>query len=117
MLLVGDAVRVRKPLCQALENSGCRVTEADTGRAGLAMAIELQPQIMLIDVLAAEIDGFDLTRTLRQFKAGRSIHVLLLTDRHDDDKLIRAFEAGADGLLAMPVEPVSRCQSRVPLPW
>lgn len=105
ILLVGDAVRVRKPLCQALEDSGYRLSEADNGRAGLATAIELQPQIMLIDVMASEIDGFELTRTLRQFKAGRSIHVLLLTDRQDDDKLIRAFEAGADGLLVMPVEP------------
>lgn len=105
VLLVGDAVRVRKPLCQALETSGYWLSEADNGRAGLAMAIELQPQIMLIDVLASEIDGFELTRTLRQFKAGRGINVLLLTDRPDDEKLIRAFEAGADGLLAMPVAP------------
>lgn len=105
ILLVGDAGRVRKPLRDALASSAFRLSEAENGREGLATAIELQPQIMLIDALAAEMDGFELTRTLRQFKAGRGIHVLLLADRRDDETLIRAFEAGADGLLALPLEP------------
>ncbi len=105
ILLVGDAARVRKPLRAALANFGYSLFEAENGREGLATAIELQPQIMLIDVLATEIDGIELTRTLRQFKAGRGIHVLLLSDRHDEEKLVRAFAAGADGLLLMPLEP------------
>ena len=49
-----------------LAESGFRVVEAADGRQGLSLAIELQPQVMLVDLAAAEIDGIELTRTLRE---------------------------------------------------
>ena len=105
ILVVGDEVRVRRPVCSMLGESGHQVFEAASGRQGLAMAIELQPQIMLVDLLAAEVDGLELTRTLRQFKAGRSIYVMLLAAQDDDEKLVAAFTAGADACLALPLKP------------
>lgn len=103
ILVVGDRERVRNPLCSALAAAGHSVFEAANGRQGLATAIELQPQIMLIDLLVEEMDGIELTRTLRQFKVGRSIYVLILTGKDDDEKLAEAFAAGADDFLSMPV--------------
>lgn len=105
ILLVGDEARLRNPLREVLTAAGYRVAEAANGRQGLTMAIELQPPIMLLDLLSTEIDGIELTRTLRQFKAGRSIYVLILSDRDDDEKLIAAFAAGADGFLTLPLQP------------
>lgn len=105
ILVVGDQARVRNPLCGAFTTAGHQVFEAADGRQGLAMAVELQPQIMLVDALAAELDGLELTRTLRQFKAGRSIYVMVLAARDDDAELVRAFEAGADDFLCLPASP------------
>ncbi|MDZ4252874.1 MAG: diguanylate cyclase [Sulfuritalea sp.] len=105
ILVVGDQARVRNPLCSALTAAGHQVFEAADGRQGLAMAVELQPQIMLVDAQAAELDGLELTRTLRQFKAGRSIYVMVLAARGDDAELVRAFEAGADDFLCLPAPP------------
>jgi len=105
ILLVGDEARLRNPLREVLSAAGYRVAEAANGRQGLTMAIELQPPIMLLDLLSNEIDGIELTRTLRQFKAGRSIYILILSDRDDDEKLIAAFAAGADGFLTLPLQP------------
>ncbi|MFH1873114.1 MAG: diguanylate cyclase [Pseudomonadota bacterium] len=105
ILVVGDQARVRNPLCGALTTAGHQVFEAADGRQGLAMAVELQPQIMLVDAQAAELDGLELTRTLRQFKAGRSIYVMVLAARDDDAELVRAFAAGADDFLCLPVPP------------
>lgn len=105
ILVVGDQARVRNPLCSALTAAGHQVFEAADGRQGLAMAVELQPQIMLVDAQAAALDGLELTRTLRQFKAGRSIYVMVLAARDDDAELVRAFEAGADDFLCLPVPP------------
>ncbi|MDA8254558.1 MAG: diguanylate cyclase [Betaproteobacteria bacterium] len=105
ILLVGDEARLRNPLREVLAAAGYRVAEAPNGRQGLTMAIELQPPIMLLDLLSTEIDGIELTRTLRQFKAGRSIYILILSDRDDDEKLIAAFAAGADGFLTLPLQP------------
>ena len=105
ILVVGDQARVRNPLCSALTAAGHQVFEAADGRQGLAMAVELQPQIMLVDAQAAALDGLELTRTLRQFKAGRSIYVMVLAARDDDAELVRAFEAGADDFLCLPAPP------------
>ena len=105
ILVVGDQARVRNPLCGVLTAAGHQVFEAADGRQGLAMAVELQPQIMLVDAQAAELDGLELTRTLRQFKAGRSIYVMVLAARDDDAELVRAFDAGADDFLCLPAPP------------
>jgi len=114
VLLVGDEARLRNSLREVLTAAGYRVVEAANGRQGLTMAIELQPQIMLVDLLSTEIEGIELTRTLRQFKAGRSIYVLILSEREDDEKLVAAFAAGADGFLTLPLQPrilVARLQA------
>jgi diguanylate cyclase (GGDEF)-like protein len=105
ILLVGDEARVRGPLRGMLADAGYRVAEAADGRHGLTLAIELQPQIMLVDLSATEIDGIELTRTLRQFKAGRSSYVLILSDAENDEKMVAAFAAGADGFLILPLQP------------
>ena len=107
VLLVGDEARVRGPLRGMLTGAGYRVAEAADGRHGLTLAIELQPQVMLVDLLAAEIDGIELTRTLRQFKAGRSSYVLILSAAENEEKLVAAFAAGADGFLTLPLQPRS----------
>lgn len=114
VLLVGDEARVRGPLRAMLVEAGYRVAEAADGRQGLSLAIELQPQIMLVDLLATEIDGIELTRTLRQFKAGRSSYIIILSATENDDKLVAAFAAGADGFIVLPVPPrlfVARLQA------
>lgn len=105
VLLVGEEARVRSPLRGTLDEAGFRVVEAADGRQGLSLAIELQPQLMLVDLAAAEIDGIELTRTLRQFKAGRSSYVMILSVAEDEEKLVAAFAAGADAFLTLPVPP------------
>ena len=111
ILVVGDQERVRKQLCEALTTAGHSVSEAANGRQGLAMALELQPQIMLVDLQSGGMDGIELTDSLRQFKVGRGIYILLLTGTNllsgtaDDEKLVQAFEAGVDDFLVMPIKP------------
>jgi diguanylate cyclase (GGDEF)-like protein len=111
ILVVGDQERVRKQLCEALTAAGHSVSEAGDGRQGLAMALELQPQIMLVDLQSGGMDGIELTDSLRQFKVGRGIYILLLTGTNllsgadDDEKLVQAFEAGVDDFLVMPIKP------------
>lgn len=111
ILVVGDQERVRMQLCGALTAAGHSVFEAANGRQGLAMAVELRPQIVLVDLQAGEMDGIELTHSLRQFSVGRNIYILLLTGTHlltgadDDEKLVAAFEAGMDDFLTLPIKP------------
>ena len=111
ILVVGDQERVRKQLCAVLTAAGHSVFEAADGRQGFAMAVELRPQIMLVDLQVGEMDGIELTHSLRQLMIGRSIYILLLTGTNllagtdDDKKLVEAFEAGVDDFLIMPITP------------
>ena len=105
ILLVGADALVRTPLRGQLSTAGHRLVEADNGRQGLAAAIESQPEVILVDAAAAELDGVELIRTLRQFKTGRGIYALLLGDHANEEQMVRAFEAGADGFLALPPTP------------
>jgi len=111
ILVVGDQDRVRMQLCEVLSAAGHTVFEAANGGQGLAMAIELRPQVMLVDLQAGEMDGIELTRSLRQSAVGRCIYILLLTGTHlltgtdDDEKLVEAFEAGVDDFLTLPIKP------------
>lgn len=105
ILLVGAETLVRAPLRGQLTGAGHRLVEAENGRQGLAAAIESQPEVILVDAAAAELDGIELIRTLRQFKTGRGIYALLLGDHADEEQMVRGFEAGADGFLALPPAP------------
>lgn len=102
VVVEGDPV-VRETLRGVLERAGHRVFESDDGRHGMELALEVQPQMMLVDGHMPEMDGVALTRALRQTRIGRSIYILLLTASEDDERLIEAFENGVDDFVAKPI--------------
>ncbi|MDY0011647.1 MAG: diguanylate cyclase [Rhodocyclaceae bacterium] len=105
VLIVDDDASIRAVLRGVLERAGHKVFEAVHGRAGLEMALEIQPQLMIIDWMMPEMDGLELTRSLRKTKIGRTIYILLLTSLEEDDRLIEAFENGVDDFVTKPVKP------------
>ena len=60
---------------------------------------------MIIDWILPQMDGLELTRSLRQTRIGRGIYVLMLTSQDDDERLIEAFENGADDFVNKPLRP------------
>ncbi|MFA7270009.1 MAG: diguanylate cyclase [Sterolibacterium sp.] len=105
VLVVDDETTMRTLLCALLKKDGHEVFEAADGRQGFEMAMELQPQIMLVDWLMPKMDGIELTKLLRETKVGRSIYILILTSFEDDAKLIEAFDSGADDFMSKPLKP------------
>ena len=90
---------------KVLETVGHQVIEAGDGRVGMEMALEFQPQLMIVDWVMPEMNGLELTRALRQTKIGRSIYILIMTGLEDDDRLIEAFENGVDDFMNKPINP------------
>lgn len=105
VLVVDDNGSIRAVLRGVLESAGHRVFEAANGRAALELALEVQPQLMIVDWVMPEMDGLELTRSLRKTKIGRTIYILLLTNLEEDDRLIEAFENGVDDFVTKPVKP------------
>ncbi|MCB1959672.1 MAG: diguanylate cyclase [Rhodocyclaceae bacterium] len=105
VLVVDDNAEVRTSLRGLLERAGHLVFESDNGRHGMELALEVQPQMMLVDAHMPEMSGLDLTRALRQTRIGRTIYILLLTSLEDEERLIEAFENGVDDFVTKPIRP------------
>ncbi|MBK6678102.1 MAG: diguanylate cyclase [Rhodocyclaceae bacterium] len=105
ILIVDDDVTFRAMLKVLLTNYGHEVYEAVDGQQAFEMAVDLRPQVMVVDWMMPSMDGIELTLALRQTKVGRRIYIMLLTGLDDDQHLIRAFDAGVDDYLTKPLRP------------
>jgi DNA-binding response OmpR family regulator len=88
-----------------LERSGYTVLRAHDGEQALALALERRPDLAVLDVMMPKLDGFELTRRLRDEDATRRMPIILLTARVQDSDVQRGFEAGADDYLRKPFSP------------
>lgn len=84
----------------------CELITALTGKEGIALAIERQPDTILLDIIMPEIDGFTVCRKLKHDPKTASIPVILLTAmKADTENVIRGLEIGADAFFSKPIDP------------
>jgi len=105
ILYVEDNEYNRKIVRQLLKGSRYELLFAHDGEAGVAMAIERQPDLILMDVQLPKLSGLDATRLLRADERTRHIPVLIITSFALSGDRERATEAGASGYLAKPYSP------------
>src|SRR6202048_346552 len=88
VLVVDDDDTMRSGLRRALHEEGWQVTEAENGRVALARLAESRPDVIVVDLMMPEMDGFELLDAMRRNGAWREIPVLVLTakDLTDDDR-------------------------------
>jgi signal transduction histidine kinase/DNA-binding response OmpR family regulator len=88
VLIVDDDDTMRSGLRRALHEEGWQVMEAENGRVALARLAESPPDVIVVDLMMPEMDGFELLDALRSSGAWRDIPVLVLTakDLTDDDR-------------------------------
>ena len=98
VLLADDHTMLRQSLRRALTEKGLEVVgEAGDGEEAAHLAIELQPDVVLMDVSMPVLDGVDATRIVRD--RAPSVQVVILTMHADKGVLDRAIRAGAVGYL------------------
>jgi DNA-binding NarL/FixJ family response regulator len=98
VLLADDHRMLREGLRRSLAEEGFDVVgEADNGEQAVALAAELQPDVILMDVSMPQMDGVEATRAIRA--TGTETRVLMLTMHADKDVLADAIRAGASGYL------------------
>jgi DNA-binding response OmpR family regulator len=102
ILVVDDEPKIVQLLRDYLERAGFRVLIASTGRLALASAHSEKPDLIILDLGLPELDGLDVTRTLRK---DSNVPIIMLTARSDEtDKLI-GLELGADDYITKPFSP------------
>lgn len=99
ILIVEDEKPLANMLADKLQAEGFTTQVAFDGQAGLAMALDWQPDLILLDLIMPKIDGMTMLRKLRQNEKGKGIHVILLTNLSDTSKVYEAVSLGVNDYL------------------
>ncbi|WP_017975116.1 response regulator transcription factor [Actinopolyspora halophila] len=99
-LVVDDEPSILELLTSALRLSGFEVRGADSGEAALRAAEEFRPDIVVLDVMLPDIDGYSVATRLRE--GGNSVPVLFLTARDAVEDRIAGLTAGGDDYVTKP---------------
>ena len=102
-LIVDDDAVNRLMARAALESVGWGVEEAENGREALAAFQQLHPDVVLLDIMMPEMDGFAACAALRKLSGGEHTPVLIMTGLDDYDSITRAYDAGATDFLTKPL--------------
>ena len=88
-----------------LERDGYEVLSAPDGETALDLAMARTPDLAVLDVMMPRLDGYEVTRKLREHGPTTTIPIILLTARVQEPDLERGFEAGADDYVTKPFSP------------
>lgn len=116
VLVVDDHAASRMTAVALLGMEGYEVIEAESGPAAVHLVSENQPDLILLDVMMPEMDGFEVCQLLKQDEQTRLIPVIFITALNDRRSRIRGIEVGADDFLSKPfdrVELAARVKSLV----
>ncbi len=100
VLVVDDEASIRALLAATLRLTGFEVRVAEGGREALAAVAEYDPDLVILDVMMPDIDGFEVAQRLRS--AGRPVPVLFLTARDSVEDRISGLTVGGDDYVAKP---------------
>lgn len=106
ILVVDDQSSARVVLAGNLDALGYRVLEADSADWALELFRRHQPDIVLLDVVMPERDGYWAARRIRESEVGRWTPIIFLSARDGEDDLYRGIECGGDDYLFKPISPV-----------
>ncbi len=107
ILLIEDNEQNRYLATFLLEQRGYRVTAASDGRSGLELAPVLQPTIILLDIQLTTMDGYEVARTLRRRASTATTPIVAVTSYAMVGDRERCLEAGCNGYIEKPVDPVT----------
>ncbi|MEW6405149.1 MAG: response regulator transcription factor [Chloroflexota bacterium] len=102
ILVVDDEKRMVRFIRLNLEQDGFRVIPAYTGKEAIEQVRSALPNLVLLDVMLPDIDGFQVLRKIRE---SSSIPVIMLTAKGEEDDRVRGLEWGADDYVTKPFSP------------
>ncbi len=102
VLIIEDEANIASFAQMYLEAGGFRVLHADRGDTGLKLAEEERPALVVLDLMLPGLDGYEITRRLRQ---GDRIPIIMLTARDDPVDKVVGLELGADDYITKPFNP------------
>ena len=111
ILVVDDEERMVRFIRLNLEHDGFQVSEAFNGRQAVQKLRDVNPDLILLDVMMPDLDGFEVLEMIREIS---NVPVIMLTAKGEEDDRVRGLELGADDYVTKPFSPrelVSRARA------
>ena len=105
ILIIDDDVDTLRLVGLMLQRQGYEISAASNGSQGLTKALEERPDLILLDVMMPDMDGYEVTRRLRKNPVTVAIPIMLFTAKTQLDDKVTGFEVGADDYLTKPTHP------------
>jgi two-component system KDP operon response regulator KdpE len=102
ILVVDDEPRMRRFMRMNLDLEGYRVIEASNGMEAIDRVRDDLPDLVLLDVMMPEMDGFEALRLIRETS---SVPIIMLTVKSDEEDRVHGLELGADDYVTKPFSP------------
>ncbi len=116
ILVIDDEISVRLPIVDLLKLEGFEVLEAADGEAGVELAEEALPDLIICDVMMPRLDGFEVLGTIRKNPALAMTPFIFLTARIENQDTEKGLNLGADDYVPKPFDPtvlIRRIRSRI----
>jgi DNA-binding response OmpR family regulator len=116
VLIADDDVDIVRFVALNLRLEGFDVVAAHDGQEALAKALDVQPDLIVLDTMMPGMNGYEVCSRLRDDQRGSPIPVIMLTAKSLDADRVKAFTAGADDWVTKPFDPadlVSRVKHRL----
>ncbi len=105
ILIVDDDVDSLKLIGLMLQRQGYEIVVANNGQQALARAHSDQPDLIILDIMMPDMDGYEVCRRLRHDPTTQTIPIIMFTAKTLVDDKVAGFEAGADDYLTKPTHP------------
>lgn len=105
ILIVDDDIDTLQLVGTMLEKQGFTIVATNNGKNALEIAPKESPDLILLDIMMPGIDGYEVTRRLREMTSTAYIPIILFSAKAQVDDKVEGFEAGADDYLTKPTHP------------
>jgi two-component system cell cycle response regulator DivK len=103
ILVVDDNQDNRELVIKVLKSKGYQMMEAADGETALEQAIKQKPDLILMDISLPKIDGYEVTRRLKEQETFKAVPIIALTAHAMKGDREKALEAGCDGYIPKPI--------------
>ncbi|MEO0312747.1 MAG: hypothetical protein RIQ89_2404, partial [Bacteroidota bacterium] len=105
ILLVDDEPDILEFMEYNLKKENYTVNKASNGKEAIQKAVQLKPDLIILDIMMPEMDGIETCRSLREMPEFKNTLIAFLTARNEDYSQIAGFDVGADDYITKPIKP------------
>ena len=105
ILAVDDDERTLEMLNRVFTLEGYDITTATSGKSALALLDEHTPDLILLDIMMPQMDGYTVCHRLKANKKTKDIPIVMLTAKGESDAVTKSYNVGADDYIVKPFNP------------